>query len=353
MRTESLDFLKKLINSHSPSGSEGEAAAVWKRRTKAAADSVSVDVHGNSIGVMNASGRPRVMLAGHIDEIGYMVKYVDKEGYIYFSAIGGVDLHLVPGQRVWIKGKNGDVFGIVGRKPIHHQTQEERKQVAKIEDMWIDIGAKNDKEVLSSVSIGDSAVPAVGFDELKGTRVAGRGLDDRAGAFVVSECLRLLAGKKLKASVHGVATVQEEIGIRGARTSAYGISPDVGIAIDVAFATDMPGMNKKHIGEIALGKGPVIARGPNINPKVFELLVAAAKREKISYQVEGISRGTGTDANIMQLTKSGVATGLVSIPNRNMHSPVEVVDLKDMENAARLLAAFILKLDEKTNFIPY
>ena len=353
MRTESLDFLQKLINSHSPSGFEGEAVKVWKKRTAMSADSVAVDVHGNTTGVLNTEGRPRVMLAGHIDEIGYMVKYVDNEGYVYFSAIGGIDLHLVPGQRVWIKAKKGDVFGIVGRKPVHLQAGEERKKVEKIENMWIDIGAKNKKETLSMISIGDPAVPAVGFDKLKGTRAAGRGFDDRAGAFAVSECLRLLKGKKFKASVFGVATVQEELGLRGARTSAYGISPDVGIAIDVTFATDVPGIEKKHIGEIKLGGGPVIARGPNINPRVFDLLVRTAEKEKIPYQVEGISKGTGTDANVMQLTRAGVATGLVSIPNRYMHTPVEMIDLNDLENVARLISAFILGLDKKTNFIPF
>lgn len=353
MKNGSFEFLQELIESHSPSGFEGEGIKVWKNRTKEFADSIEVDVHGNAIAAMNGGGKPRVMLSGHIDEIGYMVKYVDKEGYLYFSPIGGVDLHLVPGQRVWIKGKKENVFGIVGRKPIHLQTQSDRDKVAKIEELWIDIGAKDDKEALSKVNIGDPAVPAVGFDRLLNDKVAGRGFDDRAGAFVVSEVLRLLKGKKLKASVFGVATVQEEIGLRGATTSAYKVNPDVGIAIDVTFATDVPGVEKKQIGDIKLGKGPVIARGPNINPKVFEMLVETAKEEKIPYQIEGVSRGTGTDANVIQLTRSGVATGLVSIPNRYMHTPVELIDYKDVENTAKLLSAFILTLSEKTDFIPY
>jgi len=353
MQNESLDFLKSVINSHSPSGFEGEAVEIWKKRTSKYSDDIKVDVHGNTIASLNAKGTPRVMLAGHIDEIGYMVTYVDKEGYIYFSAIGGIDLHLVPGQRVWIKGKKKKVFGIVGRKPIHLQNADERTKVSKIEEVWIDIGAKNDKEALELVDIGDPAVPAVGFDVLKDDRVTGRGFDDRVGAFVVSETLRLLSGMKIKAGVFGVATVQEEVGLRGAQTSAYGISPDVGIAVDVTFATDVPGVDKKRIGDIKLGKGPVIARGPNINPKVFDLLVQTAKKEKIPYQIEGISRGTGTDANVIQLTRAGVATGLVSIPNRYMHTPVEVVDMKDVENTAKLLAFFVRTLDAKTNFIPY
>lgn len=349
----SFDFLKDLINKHSPSGYEHESAKVWKKRTAEYADSVKVDVHGNVVGALNNKGTVRVMLAGHVDEIGYMVKYIDDNGYIYFGTIGGIDLHLVPGQRVWIKNKKGDVFGIVGRNPIHLLEAEERKKVSKLDSLWIDIGAKNKKEAESKISIGDPAVPAVGFKNLLGTKVAGRGFDDRAGAFVVSEVIRLLSKKKMDASVYGVATVQEELGLRGARTSAYGIDPHVGIAVDVTFATDVPGSKKSSIGDIRVGAGPVIARGPNINHKVFDMLVKTAEKEKIPYQVEGISRATGTDANIMQLNKAGVATGLVSIPNRYMHTPVELIDLKDLENAAKLISAFVLSIKKTTSFIPY
>jgi endoglucanase len=353
MKPDSMDFLKALIDSHSPSGFEKEAAKIWKERTSEFADDVRVDVHGNVIGSLNAKGAPKVMLAGHVDEIGYMIKYVDNDGYLYFSAIGGIDPHLMPGQRVWIKGKKGNVLGIIGRKPIHLLEGEERNKISKIENLWIDIGSKDKKESMSRVSIGDPAIPAVGFEVLNGTKVIGRGYDDRGGAFVVSEVMRILSEEKFQASVYGVATVQEEIGLRGAHTSAYGINPDIGIAVDVTFATDVPGVDKKQLGEMKIGSGPVIARGPNINHKVFELLVKAAEKEKIPYQIEGISRGTGTDANVMQLTRSGVATGLVSIPNRYMHTPVELVDLKDLENTAKLIAAFIKRLDKKTDFIPY
>lgn len=353
MKSDSTDFLRALINSHSPSGFEKDSATLWKQRVKRFADEVKVDVHGNVISMLNGEGKPRVMLAGHIDEIGYMVKYIDNDGYVYFSTIGGIDPHLMPGQRILIKGKKGDCLGIIGRKPIHLLEDSERKQVSKLENLWIDIGAKDKKEALAKISIGDPALPAVGFDILHGDKVIGRGFDDRAGAFVVGEVMRLLSESKFSASVYGVATVQEEIGLRGAHTSAYGISPDVGIAVDVTFATDVPGVDKKQLGEMKVGSGPVIARGPNINPKVFELLVKTAQKEKIPYQVEGISKGTGTDANVMQLTRAGVATGLVSIPNRYMHTPVELVDIKDLENAAKLIAAFIVKLDKKTDFIPY
>lgn len=353
MRKESLEFLKELMDSMSPSGFEEESVKIWRHRTKNFVDEIETDVHGNSIGVRNKGGSPRVMLAGHVDEIGYMVKYIDKEGYIYFSTIGGIDLHLAPGERVWIKTKKGKVLGVIGKKPVHLLEEEERKKVAKIEQLWIDIGVKDEKEAKSILSPGDPAVPAVGFEILNNEKVIARGFDDKAGAFVVSETLRLISQNKPKAAVYGVATVQEEIGLRGARTSAYGISPDVGIAVDVAFATDFPDMDKKKAGDIKIGGGPVITRGPNINPKIFDLLVKTADEEKIPYQVEGHPRGTGTDANVIQLTKAGVATGLVSIPNRYMHTPVELVSLQDLENVSKLLCAFILRLGKDSNFIPY
>jgi len=353
MNQESLEFLKEMIKSPSPSGFEQAAAEIWAERTKKFADEIKTDLHGNSIALLKGAERPRVMLAGHIDEIGYMIKYIDKEGYLYFSPVGGIDLHLVPGQRVWIYTAKGKLLGVIGKKPIHLMEAEERKTVAKIDQLWIDIGAKDEEEAKILVSIGDCAVPAVGFEMLQNRKAVGRGFDDKAGAFTVSETLRLLAGKKERPTVYGVATVQEEVGLRGAKTSAFGLSPDVGIAIDVTFASDFPGMNKKKNGEISLGKGPVIARGPNINPKVFDLLVKAAEDNDIPYQVEGIPRGTGTDANVIQLTRSGVAAGLVSIPNRYMHTPVEVIDLTDLENTSLLLAAFISGIDENTDFLPF
>lgn len=351
MNETSLNFLSKIIKAISPSGFEAEAIKIWKDRTKDFADKVESDIHGNGIAIINANKKPKIMLAGHIDEVGYMITYIDKEGYLYFSTIGGIDPHIIPGKRVLIKTKKGDILGVVGRKPIHSLEEPERSKVAKIEQLWIDIGAKDEKEAKSLVEIGDSAVSAQGLEKIGNNNVIGRGFDDKAGAFAVSETLRLLKGKKVKASVYGVATVQEEIGLRGARTSAYSISPDIGIAIDVTFATDFPGMDKKQIGDIKIGGGPVIARGPNINPKIFELMVATAKEEKIPYQIEGISRATGTDANVIQLNQAGVATGLISIPLRYMHTPVELLNLDDLENTAKLLSAFILRINEKSCFM--
>ena len=352
MQKESLSFLKELLGTISPSGFEEEASKLWRERTKEFTKEIKSDIHGNSIAVLNGNEKVKVMLAGHIDEIGYMVKYIDKNGYLYFSPIGGIDLHLVPGQRVWLKTKKGKVLGVIGKKPIHLLEAEEKKKVSKIENLWIDIGTKSAEETKAIINIGDAAVPAVGFENLNSDKIIGRGFDDKSGAFVVSEVLRLLCKEKSLPSVYGVATVQEEIGLRGAQTSAYGISPDVGIAIDVTFATDFPGMDKRKAGEINIGGGPVIARGPNINPKVFNLLIDVAKGEKIPYQVEAISRGTGTDANVIQLTKAGVAAGLVSIPLRYMHTPVELISLRDLENTSKLLKSFILRINKKISFLP-
>ena len=351
MEKESFGFLKKLMDTMSPSGFEEEAMKVWKDRTKRFADEIKTDILGNSIACLNKGGKTKIMLAGHLDEVGFMVKYIDKEGYIYFSTIGGIDLHLVPGKRVWIKTKKGKVLGVMGKKPVHLLSGKERKKVAKIEELWIDIGAKNEKEAKAVLNIGDPIVPAVGLEVLNEDIVVARGFDDKAGAFVISETLKILSQKRPKASFYGVATVQEEIGLRGAKTSAYRISPDIGIAIDVTFATDFPSMDKKKVGDIKIGGGPVIARGPNINSKIFDLFVEVAKKEKIPYQVEGISRATGTDANVIQLTKTGVATGLVSIPNRYMHTQVELVSLKDLENTSKLLSAFVLRINKETDLM--
>ncbi|MDD3295805.1 MAG: M42 family metallopeptidase [Candidatus Omnitrophica bacterium] len=346
MEKESLEFLKKLINTASPSGSEEEAGIIWREEVAKSISKVKNDIHGNSIAVINEAKTPKVMLAAHIDEIGFMVKYIDKEGFIYFSAVGGIDARLVSGQRVKIKTKKGNVLGVVGKKPIHLLKPEEKKKAEEITDLWIDIGAENQAQAKAKVDIGDVAVIDVGFDSLCSDRIVGRGLDDKAGVFVAAEVLKSIFKESFDTCLVGVATVQEEIGLRGAKTSAYGISPDIGIAVDVTFASDFPTMDKKETGDIKIGAGPVIAKGPNINSKIFDLLVNTAKEKNIPYQIEAISRATGTDANVIQLTKSGVATGLVSIPLRYMHTPVEIVSLKDLENTIALIKQFILKVDK-------
>jgi tetrahedral aminopeptidase len=346
MENNSLNFFKKLIETISPSGSEQEAVYLWEKEVKKFAQKVDIDINGNGIAVLNEGKNPKIMLASHIDEVGFMLKYIDNEGYIYFSSIGGLDAHIIPGQRIKIKTKKGEILGVIGKKPVHLLEEEEKKKICKIEDLWIDIGSKDGKETKSKVDIGDIAVINAGFDILNSDRVVGRGFDNKAGVFVVTEVLKKLSKNKFAASLYGVVTVQEEIGLRGAKTSAYGISPDIGIAIDVTFASDFPTMDKRKTGDIKIGSGPVIAKGPNINSKIFDLLVYTAKKENIPYQIEAIPGGTRTDANVIQLTKAGVATGLVSIPLRYMHTPIEVISLGDLENTSRLIQEFILKINK-------
>lgn len=354
MRKERVEFLFRYLKAISPSGFEQEAARIWREEAEGFAERVWVDLHGNSFAVVNEGKEPRIMLAGHTDEIGFMISHIDDKGYIYFRPIGGWDTQVLPGQRVWIRTKEGRVLGVIGRKPIHLLQDEERKKVVRFEDLWIDIGAKDKDEAKRRVSIGDPAVLAYTPEELGDGLVVSRGIDDKIGAFVVLEALRILKDLSPKGAVYAVATVQEELGLRGARTSAFGINPKMGIAVDVTFSTDTPGTEgeKKKLGEIRLGGGPVIARGANVNPKLFELLVETAEREKIPYQIEAVPGATGTDANAIQLTRAGVATALVSVPNRYMHSPCEIVSLEDLENAAKLIAHTVARIDDDTDLLP-
>ncbi len=348
------EFLFTYLSAISPSGFEEEAARVWRREAERFAERVWVDLHGNSFAVINEGREPRIMLAGHTDEIGFMITHIDEKGYLYFRGIGGWDPQVLPGQRVWIKTRGGRVLGVIGRKPIHLLQDEERKKVVRFEDLWIDIGARDGDEARKRVAIGDPAVLAHDPAVLSGDLIVSRGIDDKIGAFVVLEALRVLKDLSPSGAVYAVATVQEELGLRGARTSAFGINPRVGIAVDVTFATDNPGTEgeKRKLGEIKLGGGPVIARGANVNPKLFELLVETAETEKIPYQIEAAPGATGTDANAMQLTRAGVATALVSVPNRYMHSPCEVVSLSDLENAAALIAHAVARIDPDTDLLP-
>ncbi len=351
MRQKSLDFLRNILKSPSPSGYEQPVQKLWREYVQQFAP-VRTDSHGNTIGTMNEQGTPRIMFAGHCDEIGFLIRYIDDKGYLYFGPIGGFDEAIIPGRRVTIHAANGPVNGVIGKTPIHLIKIDDRKKAAEINDLWIDIGAKDKKEAESLVSIGDPATYQYDFMDMRNDCAVARGFDDRIGSFIVAEVLNTLAGKELKAAVFSVSTVQEEIGLRGSKTSAYGIDPQVGVATDVTFATDQPGVEPKLVGDIRLGGGPVIARGPNMSPVVFDLLVNTAKKLSIPYQVEGISRATGTDANSIQVNRAGVATGLVSVPLRYMHTPVEMLNLNDVEQAIALLAGFAQAVTPDMSFIP-
>lgn len=353
MKQSSLSFLKSLLATATPSGSEGAGQKVVADYMRQYADEVRSDVHGNTIGVLNEGAPCRVMLAGHCDEIGLMVQYIDDDGFIYFSAVGGVNTRLLQGERVVIQGRSGPVRGVIGVKPIHMTTEKDRERGApKIHELWADIGAGSRKDAEKAVALGDVATIDTGWIELRNGLVACRGLDNRIGAFVVADVLRSLARRKLKVAVYAVSTVQEELGLRGARTSAYGIDPHLGIAVDVGFATDCPDTNKKIVGEAKLGKGPILRKGPTYNHFVLEQLKQVAEKKKIGTQLQPEPRGAGTDAYALQMTRAGVPTALVSVPNRYMHSPVETIALRDAERAVDLIAAYVASLTGKEKYLP-
>jgi len=334
-------FLTELLHARSPSGCESEAQAVFDRHVKPAADRYQNDALGNRIATLNPGGDPVLMLAGHMDELGLMVTYVNKDGFIYFETIGGHDRTVISGRRVIIQTAGGPVKGVTGKRAVHLMDEADRKKVPEIHEIWIDIGAGSKKEACERVAIGDVATYDHEFEFVHGSIGVARAFDDKAGAYIVGETLIRLAGeKRLAARVVAVATVQEEIGVRGATTSGYAVDPHIAVAVDVGHATDHPDCDNRKFGEIKLGGGPIICRGPNINPKIFERLVRAAKKLKIPHQLEGDPRPTGTDARAIQMARGGVATALVSVPLRYMHTPSEVVDLEDVENCVRLLVEF-------------
>jgi endoglucanase len=355
MNKEPFDFLKQIEETPSVSGYEQPVARIVRKRMSKWADTIETDVHGNVIvGANTKKNLPRVMLAGHMDQIGLMVNYVTDDGFIYFRSVGGIDATVLPGSRVTIHTRNGPVEGVIGRKPIHLMKQEERNSgKVEIENLWIDIGAGSRDAVMKQLEIGDVATYKLGLVRLGDDFVASPGLDNKVGTWVVMEALRIaVESKKLKCAVYSVATVQEEIGLRGARTSCFGIDPQVGIAVDVTHASDNPGTEKKIAGDVKLGKGAVLDRGPNINPVLFDLMLDTARKQKIAHQVCAAPGATGTDANAIQLNRAGVATGLVGIPNRYMHTQVEICSLNDLQACAELIAHTLLRIDAKSRFIP-
>jgi putative aminopeptidase FrvX len=351
MRDASYEFLKRLLSTPGPSGNEGAAAGVWREEARGFAE-IRGDRMGNSFATLNAGGSPRVMLSGHIDEIGVIVTHIDEKGLVRFSGIGGWDPQVLVGQRVRLQTRSGEVVGVIGKKAIHLMEPEERKKVSDIKGLWIDIGAKDADEAKEMVRVGDAGVVDQDLLELPNDRIATRALDNRMGAFVVLEALRLLSEEEgINAEVVAVASVQEEIGLYGARGAAFGLDPDAAIAVDVTHATDTPGVSKNENGDHALGSGPAIKRATNLSPIVSEGLIAAAEEAGISYTLEADSRSTGTDADAIQFTRAGIATGLVSAPNRYMHSPNEMVELGDLEDCARLISVYTKGLGPDTDFV--
>jgi putative aminopeptidase FrvX len=347
--------LLDLLAARGPSGYETAPAAVWRDAAKGFAE-VSTDVVGTPLALVAPkhdarSPARRLLVMGHIDEIGLIVTHIDDQGYLWFGSVGGWDAQILVGQRVALDTRQGPVTGVVGKKPIHLLREEDRKKVAEIRDLHIDIGAKDGADARERVRIGDVAVIDADPVELPNGRLVSRALDNRLGSFVALEVARLVAeagGSEWELAA--VAVAQEEITFGGSRTSAFSLEPDAAIVVDVTHATDAPGVEVKEIGKHELGSGPVISRGSTLHPGLFELLHETAEREQIPFTLEASARATGTDADAVHISRAGVPTGLVSIPIRYMHSPVELVQLDDVHACARLIAAAALRLSGETAF---
>jgi len=353
MKKEMKKFFQDLVEAPSPSGFEQPAQEVYRNFVNEYADEVKTDVHGNVIAMKKGTGKLNFMVVGHADEIGLMVNYIDDNGFIRFLPVGGVDTGILPGLRVDVYGKDNKMYrGVIGKKPIHLLKPEERKNAAKLQDLWIDFGAKDKADAETKVEVGNVITYAKGMEMLNDDYVATKATDNKVGVYIVGALLKELANEKIAANIYSVSSVQEEVGLRGATTSAYNVNPDVAIAIDVTHATDYPGLNKGIDGDVSLGKGPCVSVGANINPKVFALIKQAAANIEVKIQIEAAPRGTGTDANAMQLSRGGVATGLISIPNRYMHTPSEIVSLSDIDESVKLIAEFVRLINDETNFIP-
>ena len=350
-----IDFLERLLDAAGPSGFEVRPARVWREEAESFADRVSVDVHGNSVAELNHQGSPRVMLAGHIDEIGLQVTHIDENGFLFVDEIGGWDAQVIVGQRVTLLARERDVVGVVGKKPIHLIQPDERSKASKMKELWVDVGASSRAEVTElGIRVGDPMVLAARMVRLAGDRIASRAIDDRIGAYVVLEVLRQLAEDPPAAAVAAVATAQEEIGQSGggARISAYALEPTVALVVDVTFSTDVPDIEKKELGEHEIGGGPVLSRGSAAHPVVFERLVEAAEAEGIPYTIQAQPKSTRTDADAIFLSRAGVPTGLISIPNRYMHSPNELISLSDVVYAIRLIGTFVRRLGADVDLTP-
>ncbi len=352
MREPSLNFLRTLVNTPSPVGHEVRGQRVWLDYVSEFADETFSDAYGNCVAVLNKGGTPRLMLAGHADEIAMAVNYIDADGFIYVRKMGGVDPAITKAQRVTIHTHKGPVRGVVGNVAPHLMKDDKEPKPPKIHDLFIDIGAADKREARKLVAIGDPITLVDEFELLRNDLAVARAFDNRIGTFAVAEALRLLkTGKgRLQAEVCAVSNVQEEVGLLGARQIAYALKPDVALVVDVTHATDYPTVNKAQHGNVKIGRGPAITHGGCNHPEVVRRIEAVAKARKIALQHEAMSATSGTDTDVIFWTRGGIPSGLVSLPNRYMHSPVEIVNLKDLEQIPELLAGFALSLKAGEEF---
>jgi putative aminopeptidase FrvX len=354
LREESLNFLRTLIEAPSPSGNENVVAGLFSDYVSPFAVDVKADVTGNVVAALNPTAKMKIMLAGHMDEIAFVIHYIDDDGLLFFSTIGGHDSVIPVGQRVWVHGRER-IAGVIGRKAIHLLDPAELKKKPEFKDLWIDIGASSREQAEGVVNVGDTATFQAGFQHLLGDLATARAFDNKAGLVIIAETIRLLAeegGLDEGVGVYAVATVQEEIGSRGAQTAAFALGAQTGLVVDMGHARDVPGISLKQHGRLDVGKGPGVARGPNTNQQVYSLITAAAVDEGIPYQTTVMPGVSPTDAKVLQVSRAGMATGLLEVPLRYMHTPCEVVSLVDVENSARLMAAYCRKIRPNTNFVP-
>ena len=352
MENSARSFLEALLTTPGVSGYEQAVQGIVRDYVAPFADEVVTDLHGNVIATVNAGGGPTLMFDGHCDQLGMLVSHIDESGYLFFQTVGGWDPQQLVGQRVTVWATDTPIPGIISRKAIHLLTDDEKKKVVDLEKMWIDIGATSRDDAASVISVGDAVTVELGIQEMRNGLANAPAMDNRTGVWVVFEAMRRAAADGVSCRLVVASTVQEEIGLRGARTAAYGIDPEVAIAVDVTHATDCPGVDKRQLGVIDLGAGPVIPRGPNINPRVGQRLESVAKSAEIPFQVAALGRAAPNDSNALQVTRAGVAAGLVQIPNRYMHSAVETIALSDLNDAANLLAQFACKLSIEDSFVP-
>jgi len=347
---DSYDFLKTLLETPSPSGFERRGQRVWSDYVGPFAEKVESDPYGNVFATINPGGSPKILLAGHGDELGLMISHISEEGFLFFKAIGGVDKGLLRGQRVIVAGRAGPVPGVIGNLAIHLQEPDDRKKSPEFHDLYIDIGAHKKADALTRVRIGDPVTIAADLWPLEGGRIAARGCDNRIGTWAVAEALRLVHKKTVAAQVVAVSTIQEENGLYGATMVGYRIRPEVAIVVDVTHATDTPSCSKSKHGDIKLGGGPVISFGSANHPSLCQRFLELSESEKIPVQLEATPRRTGTDTDAIFLQRGGIPSLNISLPNRYMHSPVEVIDLADLEALAGLLAAFCLSVSHDEKF---
>jgi tetrahedral aminopeptidase len=353
MESKYIEFFKQLTSTPSPSGNEEKAQRLFLDFTKPYADELKTDINGNAVAIRFGSshnGNPlSVMLSGHADEIGLMVSHIDENGYVYARVIGGMDISLLPGMRLDIHHENRVVRAIVGKKPIH-MLRDGDESKPKMEDLWLDIGAKDKEDAIKKVAIGDVITFLPQFEHLDNDLIVSKGTDDKAGVFVAAMVMTLLHKvKKLYPDVYAVSTVGEEVGAKGAKTSSFNIKPTIALALDVTFTSDHPGVDKRIFGEVSLGKGPVLTMGSMINKKVLSLLKKTAEEDSIPVQFEISPTRSGTDGDVIHNNLSGIALAIISIPNRYMHTPNEIVSLNDLENAAKLIAGFLKRLGPDFN----